>query len=93
LKPRNLATMSGFEPSQFGGDSTKKFSVNKSDKNEVSTPTGRRAVNFFGTAEFKVKDDSQARTTTKRTKLEELVKKKIWREEIEHANQLANEAN
>ena len=87
---REQKTASGFEFSQFG-DSTKRFSTNQnlSDKNGnlgVTTPTGRRCVNFFGnvgSTAKKVKDDSQARTTTKRVKLEELAKKKTWRDEIE----------
>ena len=62
----------------------------------MTTPTGRRCVNYFGTVGStanKVKDDSQARVMTKRVKLEELAKKKTWRDEIEQANQLANEAS
>ncbi len=62
----------------------------------MTTPTGRRCVNFFGNVKplaNKVKDDSQARITSNSVKFEELAKKKTWRDEIEQANQLANEAS
>lgn len=79
-----MKTMSGNDFSQFG-DSTKNPAAFSERQNEgVTTPTGRRAVNFFGTSTAKkVKDDSQALKTRQRGRLEDMAKKKTWKDEIE----------